>query len=248
VVERNDRPPLATFFAREIPESGAATLESASAHHARVKRLDAGDAIRLTNGRGTVADGRVESIGRDAMTVAVDRTWAVNPPPPIHLCVPIADRDRMLWIAEKATELGIASWRPVRFRRSMSVSPRGEGSAFATKVRARMLAALEQSGGAWLPEIHDDQALDALRVPIDALRVALDMTGAPLLSIAHMAGDAGTALLFGPEGGLDDAERAWLANAGWQTATLGAGTLRFETAAIAATAIVRAHHVARGEG
>src|SRR5205085_10727821 len=82
------------------------------------------------------------------------------PPAEVHLLVPIADRDRMLWLAEKSAELGLSSWRPIRYHRSGSVSPRGEGDAFAAKVHARMLAALEQSCGAWLPFVGAETSLE----------------------------------------------------------------------------------------
>ena len=55
-------------------------------------------------------------------------------------------------LAEKVTELGVTSWRPVVWRRSKSVSPRGEGPTFQGKVRGRMTSALIQSGSGWLPD------------------------------------------------------------------------------------------------
>ena len=150
-------------------------------------------------------------------------------------------RGRIDWLVEKATELGVTAWRPVMFERSRSVSPRGEGEAFAAKVRARMIGALEQSGGAWLPAVHPpcevgDAAQDA-RMPARFLLQA----GAPRLDAAHAA--SGAAVILGPEGGITPEEQATLAAAGWVPAALAAGTLRFETAAVAALAIIRASHL-----
>jgi hypothetical protein len=102
-------------------------------------------------------------IRRTSIDVATDAVRTVKRPTPIHFRAPVADRERMLWLAEKATELGVATWQAVRFRRSASVSPRGEGAAFHEKVRARMVSALEQSGGAWLPELMADTTVESCR-------------------------------------------------------------------------------------
>jgi 16S rRNA (uracil1498-N3)-methyltransferase len=104
-----------------------------------------------------------------------------------------------------------------------------------------MISALEQSGGAWLPMRLGDAALDAIGVPRSASRILLDRDGEPLL---RLAGTGETVLLFGPEGGLEPAERASLVASGWQVAALAASTLRFETAGIAAIAVVRAAQLA----
>jgi len=241
-VERDDRPPVSTFFAdADFTPNSAATLGEQAAHHARVKRLAVGDRVQITNGRGAMARGAITTLGKTALDVSVDSVRMVPAPPPIHLRAPIADRDRMLWLAEKATELGLASWRGVAFRRSRSVSPRGEGPQFAAKVRARMIAALEQSGGAWLPARLPDCGVDAIDVNGAASRVLLDQAGQPLLRLAV---PPAMALLFGPEGGLEAAEREFLLANGWQLASLAENTLRFETAGIAAIAVVRALRLA----
>lgn len=240
MVDRDDRPPVATFHTTtSLGAAPSVELSESAAHHARVKRLEIGDRIQLTDGKGTLALGRLASVDRRRTVVEVERAWAVSAPWPIHLRVPIGDRDRMLWLAEKATELGITTWQAVRFRRSMSVSPRGEGAAFGAKVEARMIAALEQSGGAWLPRRLDDCTVDDIDVPSGAVRILLDRDADPLPGLANANA---VVLLFGPEGGLESAERSVFLSAGWQRASLAETTLRFETAGIAAVAVVRAAH------
>jgi 16S rRNA (uracil1498-N3)-methyltransferase len=147
----------------------------------------------------------------------------------------------MLWLAEKATELGVASWQAVRFHRSHSVSPRGEGPAFAAKVRARMVSALEQSGGAWLPTVLADVDVESIRAESDTVHLVLDASGPPIVNVVgERSGDGGSVILVGPEGGIEGTELAALTAAGWRVASLGATTLRFETAGIAAIAVLRA--------
>lgn len=208
-----------------------------------MKRLAVTDAVRLTDGAGHIADGLIASLGRNALGVDVTQVTDVPMAPPIHLRAPVADRDRMLWLAEKAAELGVASWQVVRFRRSASVSPRGEGAAFADKVRARMVSALEQSGGAWLPTMLPDVTLDVIVFGADQFPIVLDITGEPIGAVASGILNAAPVLLVGPEGGMEPAEFASLIARGWQSARLAATTLRFETAGISALAVVRALHV-----
>jgi 16S rRNA (uracil1498-N3)-methyltransferase len=241
LVERDDHAPVATFFVDSpMLPSAITTLGESAAHHARVKRLDVADIVRLTDGIGHVATGTIATLRRASVHVAVDRVNDVQRLPPVHLRVPVGDRDRMLWLAEKATELGIATWQAVRFRRSVSVSPRGEGPAFADKVRARMISALEQSGGAWLPEIKPDVSVDALTFAERENPIVLHRAGEPLLSVAFVASNAQPVVVFGPEGGIERAELDCLIAAGWRRASLGSTTLRFETAGTAAVAVLRA--------
>lgn len=232
-----------TFFA-DVPLTAGATaaLGEAAAHHARVRRLVQNDSVRVTNGAGIIAVGQIATITRDMLAVSVERVDAVPRPVPIHLRVAIADRERMLWLAEKATELGIASWQAVRFRRSASVSPRGEGTAFAEKTRARMVSALEQSGGAWMPALLPDTSLDALAAGSCDHGIVLDVSGVPLARLAAETNATESTLLVGPEGGIEADELAALIGAGWRPACLAATTLRFETAGVAAVAVLRAMH------
>lgn len=240
-MEHGDRQAVGTFYSRApFSSGGVVRLSEAAAHHARVKRLAPRDVVRLTNGAGERAIGMIASLDRSAVDVHVASVDVIAAPPPIHLRVPVADRDRMLLLAEKATELGVTTWQAVRFRRSLSVSPRGEGGVFADKLRLRMIAALEQSAGAWLPHVLPDTTLEALDAGGGTLPIVLDVRGAPLPSLLAARPNTEPVLLVGPEGGIETDERELLAARGWTAARLAASTLRFETAGIAAVAVARA--------
>lgn len=241
MVERADRAPVATFHVPG-PWSDRIELGEAAAHHVHVKRLQDGDPVRLTDGAGRRAHGVLARLGKRGAAVLLDPASVehVAAPAAITLLAPVGDRDRMLLLAEKAVELGLTTWQPVVYARSRSVSPRGEGAAFREKVRARMVAALEQSGGAWLPAVHDERPLaDALDVA-GGQGLLLDGGGAPIASLCSSLA-APLRVALGPEGGLEPAERAALAEAGWRAVSLGGNVLRFETAGIAALAVLRAH-------
>jgi 16S rRNA (uracil1498-N3)-methyltransferase len=239
VVERDRRASLATFYCEGPFGAGDILAPSDDVfNHLRARRIVHGEVVRLSDGVGHFAMAMIHERGK-RVELHVSSVAEDAQQPPIHLRAPIADRDRMLWLAEKATELGVATWQNVRFRRSASVTPRGEGDAFANKARARMVSALEQSGSAWLPGLLVDADLESIATESSDLRVVMDPTGTPLLSVLGEAA-RGVTILVGPEGGIEDDETAMLEQAGWRRASLGASILRFETAAIAAIGVARA--------
>lgn len=239
MVERTARASLATFFASERAVVGASiVLDEDAAHHIRVRRLELGERVRVVDGAGGRATGTLVRVAKSQAVVKVEEVAQVPALPPLHAIVPIADRDRMLWLAEKCAELGVSSWRPLLWRRSRSVTPRGEGVTFQGKVRARMAAALTQCGGAWLPDLYPEATLDrAIAAAPPGARLLLDADAPPILSLDVRAP---VTLAIGPEGGVEPDEREALVDAGFAPARLAGNILRFETAAVAGLAVVRA--------
>lgn len=239
MVERHDREGVAAFFLPDEPLAPgcSVSLGEAVLRHVRVRRLGIGSRVALLDGLGHRAEGTLVRVAKTSATVEVEHVVLLPPLPAVHLVVPIADRDRMLWLAEKCAELGATSWRPVLYRRSRSVKPRGEGPTFAGKLRARMASALEQSGGAWLPAMYPEASLTrAIGALPDGGRLVLDGGGTAILG--ERIG-APVTIAVGPEGGLEDEEREEFERAGFTRVALEGHTLRFETAAIAGLAIVR---------
>ena len=238
---------LPTFVTAERFAAGQTiTLGEDEAHHIRVRRLEVGERVGLLDGQGTRGEGVLVRVAKRHAAVQVESATFTEPAPAVHVLLPIADRDRMLWLAEKATELAATSWRPVNWKRSRSVSPRGEGTTFQQKAAARMTAALGQSRGAWVPVVYPDAAVEhAIAATPDGLRLALDGGGAPIVSVLREALSLAAVapaitIAVGPEGGFEEAELALLVEGGFRVVSLGATILRFETAAIAALSIARA--------
>ena len=240
-MECTDRTAVATFFAAEpLVVGGTVTLSDEAAHHIPVARVAVGDCVALRDGAGRAAVGKLVKVSRNSALVDVSETSEIPRPAPIHLLAPVADRDRMLWLAEKTTELGVASWRPVIWRRSKSVSPRGEGPTFQAKVRARMTAALIQSGSGWLPDIFPEATIErAIAAAPLGTRILLVKDGEP---IAGVPMHTPITIALGPEGGMEPAERDLFIGAAFLPVKLGSSTLRFETAGVAAVAIAAASH------
>jgi 16S rRNA (uracil1498-N3)-methyltransferase len=238
-VERTDRAPVATFFTADaLVAGGTVTLPEEAAHHIRVARVAVGECVALRDGAGKGAVGTLVKVSRSSALVDVSETSEMSRPAPIHLLAPVADRDRMLWLAEKVTEMGVTSWRPVLWRRSKSVSPRGEGPMFQAKVRARMTSALIQSGGAWLPDIFPEATIErAVAAAPIGTRLLLARDGEPIGGIPMKTP---ITIALGPEGGIEPTERDTFIGAAFLPVKLGESTLRFETAGVAAVAIAAA--------
>ena len=102
-----------------------------------------------------------------------------------------------------------------------------------------MVAALTQSGGGWLPEVHPSAPVPrAIAAAPDGVRLLLDANAEVSLLAASIT--APVTIAVGPEGGLDERERSQMIEGGFLPVSLVGSTLRFETAAISALAIVRA--------
>ena len=235
---------MISFFSDgPLRESDELTLDESAVAHARAKRVTPGDAARVLDGKGTVARGTIAAIEKRRVVVRLSGVSRLPRPSALEVVVPVADRDRMLWAAEKCAELQVTAWRPAWFARSRSVSPRGEGDRFREKVELRMRSALEQSGGAWLPELHPEDELEPVLRAVNApTRLVLDSQGT---SIGDSIALSDIALAIGPEGGMETAELELAESLGWRKTALATTTLRFETAVISAVAIVRALQIGR---
>lgn len=225
------------------------SLRPAEADHVRALRLDPGDEVRVTDGRGGLWRARLEATGEEPVCVPLQPLEAPDPVP-VEVAFGVGAKDRVLLLVEKAVELGALSLQPVEFRRSRSVADAGRSEAFWRRAGRRAVAALKQSGGARLPEIGPVRDLHAYlgrtRRPMpggaaagEGPDVVLDRTTGRRLggALEGWRGGATLRLLLGPEGGLEDGERRACREAGFRAASLGPRVLRFETAAVAGLAV-----------
>jgi 16S rRNA (uracil1498-N3)-methyltransferase len=216
------------------PAGSRAPIDENEAHHLRVRRVAAGETVGLRDGAGLVGTGRTVQDGR-AWLVEVAAAAAAPRPAELTLAVGAGDRERFAWLVEKATELGVTTIVPLQTERTTGVATQVR-EQHLKKLRRQALEALKQCGAAWAPVVEP---------PID-LAVFLRRQRSGVLWLADPSGDPPAAVLdstpitvvVGPEGGLSDAEQAALRAAGFQPRALGAHTLRFETAALAAAVTV----------
>jgi 16S rRNA (uracil1498-N3)-methyltransferase len=230
----------------QLAEGAELDLPSTAARHVQVLRLQPGAQITLFNGEGGEYTATVQRMGRSDVAVHIDHHHAIEREPAraVHLAVGMPANDRMDWLIEKATELGVASIQPLHTAHSV-LRLSGER---ATKKQAHWqsvaVAACEQCGGNRVPMVHEVKELGPWLKSLSAddgdggmLRCVLSLTeGTQPLDKVLQAAPAHTPVCFlnGPEGGLSLAEDAQARRAGFAPVTLGPRVLRAETAALAA--------------
>ena len=222
-------------------------LPDGAARHVQVLRLQPGDALTLFDGRGGQWQAEVLAMGRKSVTARVLAHQAIDCElaRSVTLAVGMPANERMDSLVEKATELGAAQIVPLVCDRSVLRVAGDRAERKAAHWQAIAVAACEQSGRNRVPVVQAPLLLKdwlgSLMPAADAgLRGVLCFSAQalPVRSWLDRAGKASqpVTLLSGPEGGLSDAEIALALGLGFDALTLGARTLRADTAPLAALA------------
>ncbi|MFN3440035.1 MAG: 16S rRNA (uracil(1498)-N(3))-methyltransferase [Acidovorax sp.] len=247
--------PLATGIELDLPPGAA--------RHVQVLRLQPGDHITLFHGgqgagdQGGEFDATVLRMGRSDVQVQVGAHHAIEREAvrAVHLLAGITANDRMDWLIEKATELGVASITPLVAERSVLKLKGDRADKKIAHWQAVAVAACEQCGRNRVPVVNDaidlaawvraNAAAAASAAPGSAsaagmaqrMVLSLRPGTSPLRAAAGLEGGQGPVLfLSGPEGGLSSAEEDLAVQHGFAPVTLGPRVLRAETAPLAALA------------
>lgn len=208
-----------------------------------VLRMQPGDGVLLFNGRDGEWRATIGARNKRSMTLCVgDQTRAQDGGPDIDYLFAPLKRSRLDYMVQKATEMGVARLRPVITRRTNAERVNTD------RLRANAIEAAEQCGILRVPEVAEPEKLSSLLAawPQDRLLVFCDEDAEvkdPLaaLSAWRVTPPRPVAVLIGPEGGFDPAEREALsARTPVLRLSLGPRILRADTAAVAALALVNA--------
>ena len=234
------------YCAEPLATGQSLSLPAGAARHVQVLRLQPGDGITLFNGApgqvGGEFDATVLHMGRNDVQVQVGAHHAVEREArmSVHLAVGMPANDRMDWLVEKATELGVTSIQPLMTERSVL---RLSGERADKKVnhwQSVAIASCEQCGGNRVPSVHPVMTvtawLQSIASNISSTRLLLSLRDGTLPLKQRLAGSTPQAVTFlsGPEGGLSVQEELAATQAGFSPVTLGPRVLRAETAALAA--------------
>ncbi len=193
----------------------------------QVLRLQRGEAVRFFDGVGHVLDAHIAHINRDGILAPIDQRTEQPKAHSITLAVGILKNDRMRWVLEKATELGVTAIIPLLTERVVK-----RPDMAPPRWNAIVREAAEQSGHAWLPTIE----------PVTEFRTLIDRADASFVLFSPEAptgsslptDDRPITLLIGPEGGFTEDEVALAKQKGATLTSLGSYQLRADTAALAA--------------
>lgn len=220
---------------QELPQEEAV-------HAARVLRLKEGDSIFLMDGCGIFYKAEVTMVTgkRCAYTIMEslpqERPWRGR----LHIAMaPTKMMDRVEWMAEKATEIGIdeLSFLECQFseRRHMR----------ADRIDKIVVAATKQSRKAWKPAVHELQTFKSfIDTPREGQKFIChcynEVERESLAAILRNSNpDEDVTVLIGPEGDFSIDEVRYALNHGYRSVTLGSQRLRTETAALVAVATLQ---------
>jgi 16S rRNA (uracil1498-N3)-methyltransferase len=219
------------------------TVEGAAARHiARVLRLSAGDALILFDGAGGEYTARIEAIGKGTVQVAVLERQLVDRESPLSLTLAqgVPRGERMDWVVQKATELGVSRLVPVLSEHSLVRLDPKQAQSKQRHWQGVAVAACEQSGRDRIPQVASPATLAQFLLGLSpgGTRLLLSPEGAATLeSLPPPAGDL--IVLIGPEGGLSEEEQRAARGQGFTALRLGPRVLRTETAAVATLALLQ---------
>ena len=224
-----------------LGEDARVVPDEAQAHYMlNVMRAKADDNVRLFNGRDGEWLASIADVSKRSCTLVCRKPLAPQSHvPDIWLVFAPIKKTPADYVVQKATELGVRALQPVFTRRTIVSRVNLE------RMGANAVEASEQSGRLTVPDIREAVTLEKLLAhwPKERRLFFCDEAGDAQSAAEAFAGARGTpcAVLSGPEGGFDPAEREAIRRRPFVTAlTLGQRILRADTAALAALSVWQA--------
>ncbi len=231
---------LPFFFAPGIPDGDRLVLDENNSRHAvSVLRMEAGEKMHLTNGRGLLVTAEVLDPHKKKTQLQLLEVETI-PPPSNRVVIgfsPLKNSSRLEWFLEKATEMGVSGIVLLQCKRTEKQQVRLD------RLQQILISALLQSQQCWLP---------VLRGPLPFMElVREERTGQKFIahclptgksSLRELAGTTGAQLLLiGPEGDFTPDEIEAAIAQQFVPVSLGETRLRSETAAMAGAALLCLH-------
>lgn len=239
---------MARFFVfRKSIQGETATVTGEELDHMRkVLRLAPGDAVTLFDDSGWEHEGVIRSYTAHSGEIAILKSFQPERESPLRvtLAQALGKGEKMDWVVEKATELGVAAIAPFLSSRTVPKLDRAGSEKRQARWRKIALSAAKQSGRTQIPEILAIMDFPELvRVAWPCELKLLCWEGESQRALAEVGREnprvESLLLLIGPEGGLSADEVAEAARNGFQSIGLGKRILRTETAAVAALSLVQ---------
>ncbi len=232
------------YTAQELTVGAEILLpEQAGEHAVRVLRLERGHPLILINGDGHEYEAELASRAKRAVTAIIKQVRAVDREATlsITLAQSIARGEKMDWILQKATELGVSRIVPL-------ITERTEVKLDEERAERRMAhwdsvieSACEQCGRTTLPVLSPPQRIDRWLTALDFGGMRLAMIPGGETTVHELPSmQAGVMVVVGPEGGLSEQDVAMLRQGDFVGLKLGPRILRTETAGVAVIAALQA--------
>lgn len=194
-----------------------------------VLKLKTGELLVLCDGKNGEAVCEIENIGKQAIGLKIVETRENKNESPVNVTLYCAllKRENFEWVVQKATEVGVKEIVPLITKRTVKLNLRQD------RLEKIIKEAAEQSGRGIVPVLHTPMPFDEAVKSAAGMNVLLDSSGDTLVTKIHKS--KAVNVWIGPEGGWTPEELEQAKNANFSIASLGALTLRAETAAIIAS-------------
>jgi 16S rRNA (uracil1498-N3)-methyltransferase len=217
------------FIADKVDETTAFFGAVESKHMAGVLRYTVGQDISFTNGQGLMATGSISSIRKNEVEATVHSQILNKRSKNLNLFVGVLRQaDRMEWLVEKCTEMGVAS---ITFLQTKNTQ---KGKVNMDRMQKKVWAAVKQSHGCFMPIIQIQSLADALKIEGEKY-IAYCWDHQNKVNPSDMPAVAN--VFIGPEGDFTQAEADMAMAAGAQPLYLGHNILRTETACLVACGV-----------
>ena len=238
------------FFVSPEQIQGDEIRITEDAHHIKhVLRMQIGEQLTVCDGQGVDHISRIESMDDQIVVCHIESSIPSQAEPEIHITLfqGLPKSDKLEWILQKGTELGISAFVPVEMKRSVVRIESKKEARKTERLRKIVESAAKQSSRGIIPSVEESCSFDkvlARTAEFDLFLVpyegALDRSLKPVLE-ALPAKPCKAAILIGPEGGIDPSEIERLKQAGAVPVGLGPRILRTETAGPVTAALLLYH-------
>ena len=243
---------LQRFFVKNKAQVGAdlVVADPALSHQlAKVFRMKTGDSVLLFDGDGFEYVSTIASLRKDGAVFHIEKSSEsiTLPKVSLHLYPALIKKDKLEWVLQKCTELGVKSFHPI-------IAERSEKLGFDLKREEKIVKeAAEQSGWGRVPEIFSPEKLETAIAQAENPLVLDSSVGASewssfftrkLASLKHSPSETAPrppsdfSIFIGPEGGWSENEKEYFLARGIPVVSLGEQTLRAETASVAVSALL----------
>jgi 16S rRNA (uracil1498-N3)-methyltransferase len=230
--------PLPFFYTEEIKITATQFVlnEETSKHAVQVLRMQNGEQLQLTDGKGNLFTAEITDNNRKRCSVNIVQTTNYQPPT-IHISIGISlvkNSNRFEWFLEKATEIGVSEIIPLLCSRTEKQHFRHD------RMKSILISAMLQSQQTWLPVLHDPtKFMDVLHQSVNQQKfIAHCEEGDKKHLHQHISTSAHQLICIGPEGDFTKEEIAAALQNNFLPVALGNTRLRTETAGVVAATLL----------
>jgi 16S rRNA (uracil1498-N3)-methyltransferase len=230
---------LPFFYKEDLVASSTEVVldEATSKHMVQVLRMQNGEQLQLTNGKGILFIAEIADNNRKRCTVKITQKSTIpNQKSKIAIAIsPVKNNTRFEWFLEKATEIGVTEIIPL-------ICSRTEKTAFKSdRMKSILVSAMLQSQQCWLPVLHEPtKFMDVVKSSAQQQKFIAHCIDGAKRSLSDLNNESLSSkiILIGPEGDFTPDEIQFALDNHFSAVSLGETRLRTETAGIVASTLL----------